>query len=172
MLGIPTKSSFWSLEAFGSDMIMKSLSRIWLSVTPWTVAHQAPLSMGFFRQEYWSELPFPQSNFMWLEYKRIWTRDFCLLFADVSTAPVCLAHSMEADVGLMNDKWVLKITGSVWHFDLLEKLVKNSSSFYPHLTAFSVLQECWNSLRRKLIWVCMAKIVCCQNYNPYLVKHW
>ena len=26
---------------------------------PWTVAHQAPLSMGFSRQEYWSELPFP-----------------------------------------------------------------------------------------------------------------
>ena len=29
------------------------------SVTSWTVAHPAPLSMGFFRQEYWSELPFP-----------------------------------------------------------------------------------------------------------------
>ena len=29
------------------------------SVTPWTVAHQAPLSMGFSRQEYRSELPFP-----------------------------------------------------------------------------------------------------------------
>ena len=28
-------------------------------VTPWTVAHQAPLSMKFFRQEYWSGLPFP-----------------------------------------------------------------------------------------------------------------
>ena len=28
-------------------------------VTPWTVAHQAPLSMGFSRQEYWSEQPFP-----------------------------------------------------------------------------------------------------------------
>ena len=28
------------------------------SETPWTVAHQAPLSMGFFRQEYWSRLPF------------------------------------------------------------------------------------------------------------------
>ena len=27
--------------------------------TAWTVAHQAPLSMGFFRQEYWSRLPFP-----------------------------------------------------------------------------------------------------------------
>ena len=30
-----------------------------LFVTPWTVACQAPLSMGFFRQEYWSGLPFP-----------------------------------------------------------------------------------------------------------------
>ena len=29
------------------------------SAIPWTVAHQAPLSMGFFRQEYWSGLPFP-----------------------------------------------------------------------------------------------------------------
>ena len=29
------------------------------SATPWTVAHQAPLSMGFPRQEYWSGLPFP-----------------------------------------------------------------------------------------------------------------
>ena len=29
------------------------------SVTPWTTAHQAPLSMEFSRQEYWSELPFP-----------------------------------------------------------------------------------------------------------------
>ena len=28
-------------------------------VTPWTVAHQAPLSMGFSKQEYWSGLPFP-----------------------------------------------------------------------------------------------------------------
>ena len=29
---------------------------------PWTVAHQAPLSMGFPRQEYWSVLPFPSSG--------------------------------------------------------------------------------------------------------------
>ena len=30
-----------------------------LSVTPWTVVHQSPLSMQFFRQEYWNGLPFP-----------------------------------------------------------------------------------------------------------------
>ena len=32
------------------------------SATPWTVAHQAPLSMGFPRQGYWSELPFPTAG--------------------------------------------------------------------------------------------------------------
>ena len=38
---------------------VKLLSRVRLFATPWTVAHQAPLSMGFSRQEYWSGLPFP-----------------------------------------------------------------------------------------------------------------
>ena len=38
---------------------MKSLSHVRLFVTPWTVAHQAPPSMEFSRQEYWSGLPFP-----------------------------------------------------------------------------------------------------------------
>ena len=38
---------------------MKSLSPVRLFATPWTVAHLAPLSMGFSRQEYWSGLPFP-----------------------------------------------------------------------------------------------------------------
>ena len=36
-----------------------SLSRVQLFATLWTVAHQAPLSMGFSRQKYWSGLPFP-----------------------------------------------------------------------------------------------------------------
>ena len=35
------------------------LSSVQLFATPWTVAHQAPLSLGFSRQEYWSGLPFP-----------------------------------------------------------------------------------------------------------------
>ena len=35
------------------------LSHVWLFVTPWTVAHQASLFMGFPRQDYWSGLPFP-----------------------------------------------------------------------------------------------------------------
>ena len=40
-------------------MKVKSLSRVRLFATPWTVAYQAPPSMGFSRQEHWSGLPFP-----------------------------------------------------------------------------------------------------------------
>ena len=42
---------------------VKSLSRVWPSATPWTAARQAPLSMGFSRQEYWSGVPLPSPPF-------------------------------------------------------------------------------------------------------------
>ena len=43
---------------------VKSLSHAWLLATPWTAAYQAPLSMGFFRQEYWSGVPLPSPFFL------------------------------------------------------------------------------------------------------------
>ena len=43
----------------GKERKVKSLSCVWLLVTPKTAAYQAPPSMGFSRQEYWSGLPFP-----------------------------------------------------------------------------------------------------------------
>ena len=51
-------------------MNVKSLSRVRLFVTPWTVAYQAPPSMEFFRQEYWSGLAFPSPGDLpdpWIE---------------------------------------------------------------------------------------------------------
>ena len=41
---------------------VKSLSRVWLLATPWTAAFQAPPSMGFSRQEYWSGVPLPSPS--------------------------------------------------------------------------------------------------------------
>ena len=41
---------------------MCTLSHIQVVMTPWTVARQAPLSMEFSRQEYWSGVPFPTSG--------------------------------------------------------------------------------------------------------------
>ena len=43
----------------GVQVKVKLLSRVQLFATPWTVAHQAPPSMGFSWQEYWGGLPFP-----------------------------------------------------------------------------------------------------------------
>ena len=54
-------SCFWSLNLFPNSHA-QLFSRVQLFVTPWTVACQVPLSMEFFRQEYWSGLPFPPSG--------------------------------------------------------------------------------------------------------------
>ena len=43
---------------------MKLLSRVQLLMTPWTAAHQAPPSMGFSRQEYWSGVPLPSPHYI------------------------------------------------------------------------------------------------------------
>ena len=52
------RNYFLKISEWVSEWV-KSLSLVWLFATPWTVAHQAPPSMGFSRQEYWSGLPFP-----------------------------------------------------------------------------------------------------------------
>ena len=43
---------------------VKSLSHVWLFTTPWTAAYQAPPSMGFSRQEYWSGVPLPSPKYI------------------------------------------------------------------------------------------------------------
>ena len=63
---LPTVPSSWitlkkmeGTKSHHSNVKVKSLSRVRLCVTLWTVAYQTPPSMGFSRQEYWSGLPFP-----------------------------------------------------------------------------------------------------------------
>ena len=51
------KSAILLFECHGGGGLVAKLCLT--LATPWTVAHQAPLSMGFSRQEYWSGLPFP-----------------------------------------------------------------------------------------------------------------
>ena len=54
------------IKSAQSDLIseVKSLSCVQLFATPWTVAHQAPPSMEFSRQQYWSGLPFPSPGYL------------------------------------------------------------------------------------------------------------
>ena len=55
---IPGPSCKWHylILFYGGDLVVKSCLTL---ATPWTVACQAPLSVGFFRQEHWNGLPFP-----------------------------------------------------------------------------------------------------------------
>ena len=59
LTGIISVSSFLYLHEF---KLVKSLSRVQHFATLWTVDRQAPLSMGLFRQEYWSGLPLPSQG--------------------------------------------------------------------------------------------------------------
>ena len=47
------------IYSYKHECLLIHFSRVWLFVNLWTVAHPAPLSMGFSRQEYWSGLPCP-----------------------------------------------------------------------------------------------------------------
>ena len=50
----------WGCKRVGHDFSsVQSLSHVQLFAVPWTIAHHAPLSMGFPRQEYWRGFPFP-----------------------------------------------------------------------------------------------------------------
>ena len=50
-------------------LLLSSFSRVQLFATPWTAAYQAPLSMGFSRQEYWSRVPLPSMESWWVAFK-------------------------------------------------------------------------------------------------------
>ena len=53
-------AKFWKAEVkYSTAAAAKSLSRVRLCETPQAAAHQAPLSLGFSRQEHWSGLPLP-----------------------------------------------------------------------------------------------------------------
>ena len=58
-----TSSKMGQNSIFSSACMLSRFSRVWLFVTPWTVACQAPLSMRFSKQEYWNGLPFPSPGY-------------------------------------------------------------------------------------------------------------
>ena len=63
-----------SSNAWQWKVKVKSLSRVQFLVTPWTTAYQAPPSMGFSRQEYWSGVPLPSPNVL---FRHKWINLFC-----------------------------------------------------------------------------------------------
>ena len=71
------------------EVKVKSLGRVRLLATPWSASHQAPLSMGFSRQEYWSGVPLPlcRSPIEWLLF--VWQK-MHEHFKNTVFPPLCL----------------------------------------------------------------------------------
>ena len=55
----PSRAFVFNLYTFSLLLLLSRFSHVRLCATPETAAHQAPLSLGFSRQEHWSGLPFP-----------------------------------------------------------------------------------------------------------------
>ena len=91
--------------------MLSRFSGVWLFATPWNIAHQAPLSIGFSRQEYWSELPCPSPGDLpdlGIEPTSLMTREDSL-----PAEPLWLGRSA-------TDSWVGKI---LWRRNQLPTLV-------------------------------------------------
>ena len=76
-----------TLYSLGYLMLMLSCSVMSDSVIPWSVVRQAPLSMGFFSQEYWSGLPFPTPGD--LPHPAIGPIFICILHRQADSLPLC-----------------------------------------------------------------------------------
>ena len=80
-------------------LLVLLLSRIRLCATPQTATHQAPPSMGFSRQEYWSGVPLPSPIVVYTDYqslrKTLLTSAQCLMVIRVNEENVTVKHWME-----------------------------------------------------------------------------
>ena len=65
--------------------MLSHFSHVWLCVTPWTAAHQAPLSTGFSRQEYWSGVPLPSPFNIGRRWQMIWSPYLCEYSPEISS---------------------------------------------------------------------------------------
>ena len=78
---------------------VKSLSRVRLSATLWTVAHQAPPSMGFSWQEYWSGLPFPSLILKWVAISLL---HHCIVFLNMPVPSLVKPFTYRKTSGLFS----------------------------------------------------------------------
>ena len=144
---------------------VKSFSCVWLLATPWTAAHQAPSSMGFSRQEYWSGVPLPSPCRGWVGVKRLRHQT---LFPNTEyehlaiachgpwVSPLSLATLPLMLLNFIRSEKYFQIIQNqyrycIFKFLLLQKIQKHR----PHLVSLS---ENWREKMLLLFWILFRKI--------------
>ena len=105
----------WAAIAFSNawkwKVKVKSLSRVWLPATPWTSAYQAPLSMGFARQEYWTN---SWSLLKFMSIELVMPSNHLIL-----CRPLFLPPSIFPSIRVFSNESVLPIRWQIhWNFSL------------------------------------------------------
>ena len=95
---------------------VKSLSCVWLLVTPWTAAYQAPPSMEFSKQEYWNGVPLPSGIVEATKTNK--TRTFCIQSDGTTTIELMGINKLTHHLYIKGRKSFLTVLSN-WSFNLL-----------------------------------------------------
>ena len=157
---------------------VKLLSYVWLLATPWTADYQAPPSMGFSRQEYWSGLPLPSP---WLDgYFLLLLRHGILIRACINFGMAYFVFALSVHtVALKNTK--IQMLGPITLIHSERQVSEPERILYFHTTWLAVLQylkkesvNSWKWLvwkhRKSIRWRCNLKLETLDkqtvNYKP------
>ena len=127
----------WAAISFSSawkwKVKVKALSHVWLFGTPWTVARQAPLSMGFSRQEYWSGVPLPSPKKRANAIKKLVLID--LFYTGLLQSSICLKNK-KTQYLQCPIKWSALKPGIPVYWEVIAMLVLKAErcGFESHLT--------------------------------------
>ena len=110
---LQARTLMWAAISFSNawkwKVKVKSLSRVWLFVTPWTAAYQVILYMGFSRQEYWSGCCHLLWMITWVHIKMytIFTLYSCISFEEHIAALIKKVHvwGRRTGLGMGNEDW-------------------------------------------------------------------
>ena len=154
MLTISSLSTFFSFRlqyfpALGSFpmswlCVLSCSSRVWLCATLWTITCQVPLSMGFSRQEYWSELLFPPPGDLYnsgIKPMSLTSPALAGRFFTISTTWESTIHFINLFTPFLHRYSCLRISLRVWILDSISETLKQSQKSGTS-THFAVWERC------------------------------
>ena len=150
---------------------VKLLSRVWLFATPWTAAYQAPPSMGFSRQQYWSGVPLPSP----MPFSGVWEIPWHILLCSVviktRVSQVVLVVKIHLPKQETREMWVWSLgwegpleKGTATHSSILAWRIPGTEE--PGVTTS------WTWLKRLNTWSKQSKVkfILIQKIAP--IKNW